>query len=139
RGHCFVRYADDCNVYVHSRRAGERVMELLRRLYARLRLKVNETKSAVANAFANRKFLGYSFWRHQGQVKRAVAASRVIMSSAELFAAFAETPRSQKALERARRARKQVPYRLHDCFGLRRTPSRQQRFHNCCLPAGPCL
>ncbi len=74
RGHCFVRYADDCNVYVHSRRAGERVMELFRRLYARLRLKVNETKSAVANAFANRKFLGYSFWRHQGQVKRAVAA-----------------------------------------------------------------
>jgi RNA-directed DNA polymerase len=74
RGHCFARYADDCNVYVHSRRAGERVLELLRRLYARLRLKVNETKSAVTSVFANRKFLGYSFWRHQGQVKRAVAA-----------------------------------------------------------------
>src|SRR3546814_12275702 len=49
RGHCFVRYADDCNVYVRSRRAGERVMNLLRRLYARLRLKVNETKSALAS------------------------------------------------------------------------------------------
>jgi len=73
RGHCFARYADDCNVYVHSRRAGERVMGLLRRLYARLRLKVNETKSAVTSVFADRKFLGYSFWMSRGQVKRAVA------------------------------------------------------------------
>lgn len=73
RGHCFVRYADDCNVYVRSRRAGERVMGLLRRLYARLRLKVNETKSAVASVFTDRKFLGYSFWMSRGQVKRAVA------------------------------------------------------------------
>ena len=74
RGHCFVRYADDCNVYVRSRRAGERVMNLLRRLYARLRLKVNETKSAVASVFADRKFLGYSFWvAPQGMVKRRVA------------------------------------------------------------------
>ncbi len=61
RGHCFARYADDCNVYVRSRRAGERVMALLRRLYAKLRLKVNETKSAVTSVFADRKFLGYSF------------------------------------------------------------------------------
>ncbi len=60
RGPCFARYADDCNVYVRSHRAGERVMALLRRLYARLHLKVNETKSAVASVFG-RKFLGYSF------------------------------------------------------------------------------
>jgi group II intron reverse transcriptase/maturase len=74
RGHCFVRYADDCNVYVRSRRAGERVMRLLRRLYARLRLKVNETKSAVASVFADRKFLGYSFWvAPKGVVERKVA------------------------------------------------------------------
>jgi RNA-directed DNA polymerase len=74
RGHCFVRYADDCNVYVRSRRAGERVMNLLRRLYARLRLKVNETKSAVASVFTDRKFLGYSFWvAPKGVVKRRVA------------------------------------------------------------------
>lgn len=74
RGHCFVRYADDCNVYVRSRRSGERVMALLRRLYARLRLKVNETKSAVASVFADRKFLGYSFWAApKGVVKRKVA------------------------------------------------------------------
>jgi RNA-directed DNA polymerase len=74
RGHCFVRYADDANVYVRTRRAGERVMALLRRLYGKLRLTVNETKSAVASVFA-RKFLGYAFWVAPGGViKRRVAA-----------------------------------------------------------------
>jgi group II intron reverse transcriptase/maturase len=73
RGHAFVRYADDCNVYVQSRRAGERVMQSLRRLYAGLRLRINEAKSAVAPAW-NRKFLGYSFWVARGKaVKRRVA------------------------------------------------------------------
>ena len=48
RGHRFVRYADDCNVYVRSRRAGERVLAGLTKLYERLHLKVNEAKSAVA-------------------------------------------------------------------------------------------
>jgi RNA-directed DNA polymerase len=74
RGHCFVRYADDANVYVRSRRAGERVMILLRKLYAKLRLRVNETKSAVASVFG-RKFLGFSFWVGPGgKVKCKVAA-----------------------------------------------------------------
>jgi group II intron reverse transcriptase/maturase len=73
RGHAFVRYADDCNVYVRSRRAGERVMGLLRRLYERLRLRVNESKSAIDRAW-NRKLLGYSFWIAPGRVvKRRVA------------------------------------------------------------------
>ena len=53
-----LRYADDCNVYVRSRRAGERVMGLLRRLYAGLRLRINEAKSAVDLAW-KRKILGY--------------------------------------------------------------------------------
>ena len=72
RGHCFARYADDCNVYVCSRRAGERVMALLRRCYAKLRLKVNKAKSAVASV-KGRKFLGYSFWFAKDGVKRKVA------------------------------------------------------------------
>ena len=59
RGHRFVRYADDCNVYVRSRRAGERVLAGLTKLYERLHLKVNEAKSAVAAA-SSRKFLGYT-------------------------------------------------------------------------------
>lgn len=61
RGHCFARYADDCNIYVCSQQAGERVMVWLRRLYAKLHLTVNETKSAVA-CVIGRKFLGYSLW-----------------------------------------------------------------------------
>ena len=52
RGHRFVRYADDCNVYVRSHRAGERVLAGLRTLYERLHLKVNEVKTAVAYAKA---------------------------------------------------------------------------------------
>jgi RNA-directed DNA polymerase len=72
RGHCFARYADDCNVYVRSRKAGERVMALLRKCYAKLRLKVNEAKSAVASV-KGRKFLGYSFWFAKEGVKRRVA------------------------------------------------------------------
>ena len=71
-GHCFARYADDCNVYVRSRKAGERVMVLLRRCYAKLQLKVNEAKSAVASV-KGRKFLGYSFWFAKDGVKRRVA------------------------------------------------------------------
>ena len=73
RGHCFVRYADDCNVYVRSRKAGERVMALLRKCYAKLRLMVNEAKSAVTGV-QGRKFLGYSFWFAKDGVKRKVAA-----------------------------------------------------------------
>ena len=74
RGHCFARYADDSNVYVRSPKAGERVMNLLRRMYARLHLTVNEAKSAVGSVFG-RKFLGYSLWASaKGEVKRKVAA-----------------------------------------------------------------
>jgi RNA-directed DNA polymerase len=73
RGHRFARYADDANVYVRSERAGERVMVLLRRCYAKLHLVVNESKSAVASVFG-RKFLGYSLWMARGgEVKRRVA------------------------------------------------------------------
>jgi group II intron reverse transcriptase/maturase len=73
RGHTFVRYADDCNVYVRSRRAGERVMRLLRGLYEKLRLRINESKSAVA-FIKGRKLLGYTFWfKPDGKVGRAVA------------------------------------------------------------------
>ena len=73
RGYCFARYADDCNVYVGSKKAGERVMAYLRRLYADLKLQINEAKSAVASAFG-RKFLGYELWLAKGtEVKCAVA------------------------------------------------------------------
>jgi RNA-directed DNA polymerase len=61
RGHRFVRYADDCNIYVRSQRAGERVMASVTRFLARrLKLTVNTAKSAVAPP-SRRKFLGFSF------------------------------------------------------------------------------
>ena len=73
RGYCFARYADDCNVYVGSKKAGERVMAYLRRLYTGLKLQINEAKSAVASAFG-RKFLGYALWVAKGrEVKCKVA------------------------------------------------------------------
>ena len=66
RGHRFVRYADDSNIYVRSERAGQRVMESITRFITqRLKLKVNETKSAVARP-QERKFLGFSFTTRAG-------------------------------------------------------------------------
>ena len=65
RGHRFVRYADDCNVYVRSRRAGERVLDSIERfLGKRLRLEVNRAKSAVDRPW-RRKFLGYTVTSHR--------------------------------------------------------------------------
>jgi RNA-directed DNA polymerase len=72
RGLRFVRYADDCNIYVRSERAGQRVMESITRfIMHKLKLKVNETKSAVARP-QQRKFLGFSFTAGL-EVKRIVA------------------------------------------------------------------
>jgi RNA-directed DNA polymerase len=72
RGHRFVRYADDCNIYVRSERAGQRVMESVTRFITqKLKLKVNETKSAVAQP-QERKFLGFSFTAGP-EVKRVIA------------------------------------------------------------------
>jgi RNA-directed DNA polymerase len=72
RGHRFVRYADDCNIYVRSERAGQRVMESITQFITqRLKLKVNEAKSAVARP-QERKFLGFSFTSGP-EVRRIIA------------------------------------------------------------------
>lgn len=76
RGHSFVRYADDCNVYVRSQRAGERVLDSLERfLNQRLKLDVNREKSAVARPW-ERSFLGYTVTR-QRQPRLQVALTSV--------------------------------------------------------------
>lgn len=74
RGHKFVRYADDCNIYVKTQRAGERVMESVREfLEKKLKLKVNPKKSKVDRA--NRvKFLGFSFYKYKGEILIRVAS-----------------------------------------------------------------
>lgn len=76
RGHGFVRYADDLNVYVKSQAAGERVMRALRAHYAKLRLQVNDEKSAVAPVY-ERKFLGFTLSVEAGTARVAVAAKTV--------------------------------------------------------------
>lgn len=76
RGLRFARYADDCNIYVGSRRAGARVMQSVTRFITRtLRLRVNQSKSAVARPW-ERKFLGFSFTAHR-QPKRRIAPQAV--------------------------------------------------------------
>ena len=76
RGHRFVRYADDCNVYVRSQRAGERVMALMQKEMTRLRLRINAAKSAVDRPW-NRKFLGFTFRQGGGTTRRRVAPRAV--------------------------------------------------------------
>jgi RNA-directed DNA polymerase len=76
RGLRFARYADDSNIYVRSRRAGQRVMESITRfITSRLKLKVNQQKSAVARPW-ERKFLGFSF-TSAGVAKRRIAPHAV--------------------------------------------------------------
>jgi len=77
RGHRYVRYADDSNIYVRSERAGQRVMNSVTRFITqKLQLKVNETKSAVARP-QERKFLGFSFTNGPA-VKRAIAPKALV-------------------------------------------------------------
>jgi len=89
RGHRFVRYADDCNVYVRTKKAGHRVMESVTAfLEQRLKLKVNRAKSAVDRP-ARRKFLGFRLFKYQGKVRIGLASrtlKRVKMRLRELTA-----------------------------------------------------
>jgi RNA-directed DNA polymerase len=83
RGHRFVRYADDCNIYVRSRRAGERVMESIEQFLARrLKLRVNKAKSAVAKPSA-RKFLGFSF-TSENEPRRRIAPQAIVRFKAKV-------------------------------------------------------
>jgi group II intron reverse transcriptase/maturase len=93
RGLAFVRYADDCNVYVESKRAAERVMEGLVSLYAKLKLRINPAKSAVA-LVVDRAFLGYRFWR--------VERGRIVRRGASLQALAALKARVREITSRSR-------------------------------------
>jgi RNA-directed DNA polymerase len=94
RGHAFVRYADDCNVYVQSKRAGERAMGLLRRLYTRLRLRVNEAKSAV-DRVDHRKLLGYSIRVGREGAARRTIAPKALTAMKDRVRAITQRKRSQ--------------------------------------------
>jgi RNA-directed DNA polymerase len=120
RGLRFARYADDSNIYVRSRRAGERVMESVTRfITSRLKLKVNQQKSAVARPWA-RKFLGFSF-TNAGIPKRRIAPKAVDRFKArirELTSRTRGVSTQRMAEELARYLRGWIGY-----FGRCETPS----------------
>jgi group II intron reverse transcriptase/maturase len=120
RGHCFARYADDCNVYVCSRKAGERVMRLLRSLYAKLHLTVNETKSAVASVYG-RKFLGYSLWVAKGGVVKFRVADKPMATFKQRIRQLTRRSGGRSMDQVVQRLR---PYMLgwKAYFGLSQTP-----------------
>lgn len=83
RGHRFVRYADDCNIYVKSERAGQRVMASIACfIEKKLKLKVNRDKSAVAQP-SKRKFLGFSFTR-EDRPRRRIASQAIVRFKAKV-------------------------------------------------------
>src|SRR5689334_16114436 len=120
RGLRFARYADDCNIYVRSRRAGERVMESLKRfITTKLKLKVNEQKSAVARPW-ERKFLGFSFTANREPRRRIApkAALRFKEKVRELTRRTRGVSTERMAEELARYLRGWIGY-----FGKCETPS----------------
>ena len=119
RGHRFVRYADDCNIYVRSEKAGQRVMESLRRFISKqLKLKVNEQKSAVARQQV-RKFLGFSF--SAGPDIRRLIAPQAIQ---RLKDRMREITRRAKSQSLDQTLKVLVPYLLgwRGYFGFCQTP-----------------
>ena len=120
RGHRFVRYADDCNIYVRSRRAGERVMASVTRFLARrLKLKVNADKSAVGRPSA-RAFLGFSFTAARA-TKRRIAPQALARFKARVREMTRSTRRVSLTRLVAELSRYLVGWRGY--FGFCETPS----------------
>jgi group II intron reverse transcriptase/maturase len=120
RGHTFCRYADDCNIYVRSRRAGERVMAGVRKLLeGRLKLQVNEAKSAVDRPW-KRKFLGFSVL--PGKEAKIRLAPQSIRKVKDRMRAITRRGRSQNLEERIRRLNEYLGGWI-GYFALAETPS----------------
>ena len=121
RGHKFARYADDSNIYVRSQRAGERVLQSLRRLYATLHLKVNESKTAVGPAFG-RKFLGYCFRRWSNDTVKTAVAPKALKAFKDRIREMTRRSGGRSLIEVAERMRRYVPG-WKSCFRLAQTPT----------------
>jgi RNA-directed DNA polymerase len=120
RGLCFVRYADDCNIYVRSKRAGERVMaSITRYLTCRLKLTVNTEKSAVARPW-ERKFLGFSFTRER-EPKRRLASKTVDRFKSRIRELTRRT--RQRSLEQVMKELRRYLTGWLGYFGYCQTPS----------------
>ena len=120
RGYSFARYADDCNVYVGSVKAGERVMGYLRKLYTGLKLQINEAKSAVASALG-RKFLGYALWVAKGKEVKCKVADKPLQN---FKARIRQLTRRSGGRSLAQVVEKLRPYVLgwKAYFGMAQTP-----------------
>ena len=95
RGHTFCRYADDCNIYVRTKRAGERVLASVTQYLARkLKLRVNPDKSAVDRPW-NRKFLGYGMTFHRQPGLKATPAAKERFKSKLRVSAIPTRARAQ--------------------------------------------
>ena len=118
RGHRFVRYADDCNIYVRSQQAGQRVMDSITRFITK-RLKVNDKKSAVAQP-QERKFLGFSF-TDGPEVRRRIAPKAV----ARFKERIREITRQAKGVSLETTMAKLAPYMRgwRGYFGFCETPN----------------
>lgn len=120
RGHRFARYADDCNIYVRSQRAGERVMENITGFITKkLKLRVNQQKSAVARPW-ERKFLGFSFTAKEPQRRRIAPKSM-----ARFKGRIREITRRTRGVSLQRMAAELTVYLRgwHGYFGFCQTPS----------------
>src|ERR1700676_4572812 len=118
RGHRFCRYADDCNIYVRSRRAGQRVMASVSRfLTTKLRLTVNEAKSAVARP-EERKFLGFSILNDGSE--RHIAANALGKFKAQIR----DMTRRTRGISLPQLVKELAPYLLgwRGYFGFCQTP-----------------
>ena len=120
RGHHFVRYADDCNIYVRSQRAGERVLAGVEKFLAkRLKLKVNKAKSAVAKPRA-RKFLGFSYTSER-QPRRRIAPQAIARFKARVRELTRRT--CGKSLGQVVKELSTYLVGWHGYFGFCQTPS----------------
>ncbi len=98
RGHAFVRYADDLRVFVSSKKAGERVMRSLVRLFGTLRLRINESKSAVDRAW-NRPFLGFAFWVGSKREVRVKVARKALVAMKDRVRSITKRSRGRSLVE----------------------------------------
>ena len=120
RGHRFARYADDCNVYVRSQKAGERVLRWMRKLYARLHLRVNESKTEVGSVFG-RKFLGYCLRRWSGDTVKIAVAPKALATFKQRIKIITKRVGGKSLAQVAEQMRDYLPG-WKSYFRLARTP-----------------
>lgn len=121
RGHKFVRYADDCNIYVSSMRAGRRLMDSIKEfLQRKLRLKVNAQKSAVDRP-AKRKFLGFSFYRKESKALIRIHPETIVRFKGQVR----ELTRGHQNMPLSERIQKLNEYTVgwRGYFAIAQTPS----------------